>query len=150
MDNPNDYTIMRRAQIEPQWRRVEWRNGAIDVRGAHYEGLLPRTITINVRKDVLLELRAAEEGAYEHALYGSTSPRHPASHIYVVAGRYKSRLEIYTYAEAEDAYYAVCSGTFSIRNRACFNAAVRIATALKPYASVQTVKLFPISHIEAD
>lgn len=145
----NDYTIMRRAQFEPHWRRIEWKPQAIDVRGAHYDGMLPEAITINIRKEVLAQLVAAEEGAYEDAVHGSTSPRHPTSHVYKVAQRFKARLVVYTYAEAEDAYYAVASGTFSIQNRACFNAAMRIATALKPYASPDTVRLFPISHIEA-
>jgi len=144
----NDYTIMRRAQFEPHWRTVEWKPVAIDIRGAHYDGMLPSAITINARKEVLSQLVGAEEGAYEDSL-GGRSVRDPRSHVHKVAQRYTGRLVVYTYAEAEDAYYAVASGTFSIQSRACFNAAIRIATALKPYASPDTVRLFPISHIEA-
>jgi hypothetical protein len=144
----NDYTIMRRAMFEPHWRRIEWKPEAIDVRGAPYSDVLPEPVTLNIRKPVLRELVYAEEGAYEDTLRGNTGrPLH--AHVHKIAQRYTGRLVIRTYAEAEDAYYAVCSGTFSIRSRACFNAAMRIATALRPYASPETVKLFPISGIEA-
>jgi hypothetical protein len=144
----NDYTIMRRAMFEPHWRRIEWKPEAIDVRGAPYSDVLPEPVTINVRKEVLCELVYAEEGAYEDAVRENTGrPLH--AHVHKVAQRYKARLVILTYAEAEDAYYAVCSGTFSIRNRACFNAAVRIATTLRGYASPRTVELWPIRGIEA-
>lgn len=109
---------------------------------------LPEAVTINVRKEVLRELVLCEEGAYEAAQRSYTGrPLH--AHVHKIAQRYTGRLVIRTYAEAEDAYYAVCSGTFSIRNRACFNAAVRIATALQPYARQQTVATWPVREIEA-
>jgi len=146
-----DATTMRRAQESNTSTTVFHMMGrAFLVRGAPYDDILENgPIVINVRKEVLAELIAAEEGAYEDARYANSS-RPLRSHVHQVAQRYTSRLIINTYAEAEDAYYAVASGTFSLRSRACFNAAVRIATVLKPYASPETVRLFPISGIEAD
>lgn len=105
-------------------------------------------VVINLRKEVLAELVAAEEGAYEDAVAGKGSGapddiRPLESHVHKVAQRFTSRLVIRTCEEAEDAYYAVCSGTFQLRNLACWRAAVRIADALRPFAKPGTVKMFP-------
>ena len=111
-----------------------------------------KCVIINLRKEVIAELRAAEEGAYEDAEAMKGTPHDPPrpleTHIFKVAERSNSRLIIRCREEAEDAYYAVCSGTFSLRSMACYKAAIRIAVALQPYAKVETVRQFPISHIE--
>jgi hypothetical protein len=103
-------------------------------------------IVINVRRHILTELVECERDSYEDGYtHGGfeISERPLESHVHVVAMRSTSRLIIRTREEAEDAYYAVCSGTFSTHSRACYNAAVRIADALRPYATPETVKAWP-------
>lgn len=101
-------------------------------------------VVISVRKEVLAELIECERGSWDdintsHAY----SERSRESHVFTVAQRSTSRLIIRTREEAEDAYYAVCSGTFQSRSIACWRAAVRIADALREFADPKTVAMWP-------
>lgn len=76
------------------------------------------------------ELSRSEEGAYEDevqlAPLERTRPLH--RHTYLIARRFSTQLRIDTVYEAEDVYYAVCSGTFKLRH---YKAACKIADALR-------------------
>lgn len=79
------------------------------------------------------ELAMCEEGSYEdqQALHPSERDRPLETHTYTIAQRYRSQLRIDNVLEAEDVYYAVCSGTFQIRSKRYFRAACKIADALR-------------------
>lgn len=103
-------------------------------------------IVINVRKEVLEDLIESERGSWDdiETQGGICITGRPAEfHVFAIAQRHPSRLIIRCKEEAEDAYYAVCSGTFSIQNLACYRAAVRIADALRQFAEPDTVKMWP-------
>lgn len=104
-------------------------------------------IIIDVRRTVLEDLIESERGSWEdieaHEEVGISGDRRAEFHVFAIAQRHRSRLIIRCREEAEDAYYAVCSGTFSIMGLACYRAAVRIADALREYAEPETVKMWP-------
>lgn len=101
------------------------------------------TVTIQIPKKLLAELSAAEAGAYDDAASGRTTGRPLESHTHKIAQRFASRLVITSKAEAEDVYYAVCSGTFQSQSIACWNVANRIADNLRPYVKPETVARWP-------
>lgn len=109
----------------------------------------PFPIGITLSKALCEELSECEMGAYEDAERavekGEENDRPLEAHTYVVAKRDKdkNRIVIQNADEAEDVYYAVCSGTFMQLNSAAFRAACRIANVLRPYAFPETVKLWP-------
>jgi hypothetical protein len=107
-----------------------------------------KTIRIRLATHLCVELAACEEGAYEDscvaAVAGRNEGRPPASHAHVVAtnGADKGVLVISTAAEADDMYYAVCSGVFKSKVPATLRAAQRIADILRPFAQPETVRVW--------
>lgn len=112
------------------------------------------TYSIKIKLPVghLSELAECEHPAYEDAEHdeaeGKPAERPTATHTYVVAKRHKTILEIRNAEEANDVYYAVCSGTFGLREKsmAWHRSAVKIANLLRPYADPAIVKLWPTAN----
>lgn len=108
-----------------------------------------KPIHIRLATRLCVELAACEEGAYEDSCVadaaGRNEGRPPASHAHVVAlnGADKGVLVIRTAAEADDMYYAVCSGVFKSKTPATLRAAQRIADILRPFATAETVRVWP-------
>lgn len=103
----------------------------------------PLAIRLSARK--IEELRECELGAYEDdeakVEKGEEPDRALESHTYTVCKRATGAvLSIADADEAEDVYYAVCSGTFQLHH---LSAARQIADLLRPYALPETVKLWP-------
>lgn len=106
-------------------------------------------ITIRLAPWMCEELSACEEGAYADSCHliriGEPVERQLASHTHIVAHRdaLKGKIVIRTKAEAEDVYYAVCSGVFKAKTTHTYRAACRIANLLRPYAEPETVRVWP-------
>jgi hypothetical protein len=104
-------------------------------------------IRIKLTAAVLEELGQCELGSWEDLNGEDRDPdedldsRPLASHTYAVVERSpRTVLIINNQAEAEDVYYAVCSGTFQLYH---LHSARRIANILRPHALPETVKLWP-------
>ena len=106
-------------------------------------------IKLRVNPDPLGELVQSECGRWEdHGTpdHGVFDPARcecddkPHPFVYLIANRYTTRLEIRDAAEAEEVYWAVCSGTFQLSH---FKVARRIADALRPYVKAATVRRWP-------
>ena len=103
-------------------------------------------IRIKLRAPVLEELGQCELGSWEDLTGPDPDPeglieRTLESHTYAVVERSpKTVLVINNADEAEDVYYAVCSGTFQLY---FLRAAHKIADVLRPHALAETVKLWP-------
>jgi hypothetical protein len=105
-----------------------------------------RTIRIRLSPKLCQELADCEEGAYSDALpCGELGERPISNHAHVVAseGVPRGALTIRNAEQAEDMYYAVCSGLFKARTLATLTAATRIANTLRPFANHGTVKRWP-------
>lgn len=96
-------------------------------------GIFP--IVIVMAPELIIELQACSEGSYDDMLVlrerGQTIERPLLSHAHAVAKRYTRKLVIETAAEAEDLYYEVCSGTLQLKGMRGWNAANKIADALR-------------------
>lgn len=103
-------------------------------------------IRIKLSAAVLEKLGQCELGSWEDLNGDDPDPeglesRPLESHTYAVVERSpKTVLVINNPAEAEDVYYAVCSGTFQLYY---LRAARKIADRLRPHALPETVKLWP-------
>ncbi len=90
-------------------------------------------IRLKVSSAAMEELQASECGSYESVTEsierGEGDQGRPLeSHVHTVTERFATILEIRNDAEAIDAYYAVCSGTFQLSH---YRIACRIADALR-------------------
>jgi len=152
------YEIRRCVTLDPMmWRAVDWNahkpHPTLERAQAYCDRINAANgacIVLNVRAAVLKELIECERGSYEDELLIRSRNRPKESHVHVVAQRSSSRLIIRTREEAEDAYYAVCSGTFQSVSRACWNAANRISNALRPYALPETVRYWPRPYLKPE
>ena len=96
-------------------------------------------IRIKVSAPILEELQHCEYPSWEDLTSGLSDPaeRPLESHTYAVVKRSpRTVLVINTPEEADDVFYAVCSGTFQLYH---YRTACRIADALKPHAKPETV-----------
>lgn len=82
-------------------------------------------VVIRMTPEQVAELVESEEGAYAD---DTEAGRPLEAHPHTVAQRFRWRLEIRNDAEAQEMYFAVCSGTFQ---RSHFGAACSIADALR-------------------
>lgn len=107
-------------------------------------------IVIRMYAPHIQELLNSERGSYDdmmqYAEKGELPLERPLeSHVYTVAQRHKAMLVINNAAEAEDVYFAVCSGTFQGYSRGTFAAACKVADVLRPIVkkyNPETVKLW--------
>lgn len=99
-------------------------------------------IKIKVAAAILNELQACELPSWEDHNSPDVEPealasRPLASHTYAVVERSpRTVLVINNQDEADDVFYAVCSGNFQLYH---YRTACRIADALKPHAKPETV-----------
>jgi hypothetical protein len=105
-------------------------------------------ITIKIPQPLLASLSDRESGSYEdmEQLAPGERCRPLESHTHKIALRHQNRLVIENDAEAEDAYFAVCSGTFQREGHAEFRAACKIADALRDIVRAhapETVAMWP-------
>jgi hypothetical protein len=107
-------------------------------------------IVIKMYAPHIEELMHSERGSFEdmegHLAKGELPLERPLeSHTYTIAQRHKTKLVINNPAEAEDVFFAVCSGTFQGYSHGTFKAACRIADVLRPIVKVhypETVALW--------
>lgn len=104
-------------------------------------------IVIKISAVHLDELASSEMGSYDDMSQQPADKRERQldSHCCVIAQRYKTKLVINNLAEAEDVYYAVCSGTFMKRDKRSYTMACKIADILRPIVKEhcpETVRLW--------